>query len=136
MPDPAASPKAWRRGWSPHPAGTEGQEETAEAMGREGQRRQLSAGCLSTGKLEGQGFPIFIAITACSSHCNESATGLAYACDCSHCTVRNPLVFPHFLQYSTGWDTAPGCWPPHFAAQLCPLLEQRVWEPQLSTFLW
>lgn len=64
--------------------------------------------------------------------CNRSCL----ACDCSHCTVRNPLAFPHFLQYSTGWDTAPGCWQPHFAAQLCPLQEQCVWEPQLSTFLW
>ena len=116
IPDPAASPKAGGCGWCPHPAGTEGEEEKAEAAGREGQRRQLSAGCLSTGKPEGQGFPIFIVITARSSHCNESATGLACAYYCLHCTVRNPPAFPPFLQYSTGWDTVPGCWQPHFAA--------------------
>jgi len=100
-PDPTASSKAWRRGWCPHPAGIEGDEERAEEVRREGRRRQLSACCLSTGKPEGQRFLIFYHQAASSSHCSESAAGLACACDCSHCTVRSPPAFPPFLQYTT-----------------------------------
>lgn len=97
-------------------SGVQRQKGKRKAEGRERWKRHLSVGCLTTRELEAQDFLIFIVITVWSSHWNEPATGLGCACNCSHCTVRNTPFFPPFLQYTPGWDTAPGYWEPHFVA--------------------